>query len=618
MSSISGRSGRSSGSSGGRRSTTMPTYTHQHPAPAAAAARMPLSASLELRASERLTPRHFLDKYSLPRVVRVSWLPGPQPQPLLLFRQYRSAKVQARSLAAAARAPKVQGPALVLPASYTGWFSRVNSKGQPTARCYTNIQQLVAAQITTFVTRTELTAYRLNDTKEIQQESVNKKMQYLKTSVRAGHAIKLLAVFEDVNNVQVHNNKRLSLPLIGRASSKGDKYAQCLDDKNQVVFIPLTTTGQLYAVSGLDETHIVSQLSHLLRDGQFPIRVCLVAGPLPSPLPAGFTGNLWLESCQQEDVILACTLPPDADLSCHGQFTSQMQPKFLEIDADSQFLLSRPLLHHETEMRMFKSPLLQGVLAFCREHGDRWRRQIKVTHHIFPSNETLLQVPLPASKEKAEKIKTRQATKKSASFTYMPYNGNANAKVEEGRNLPPAVPPRNESRIPPDSGPPSENRCHHNHVSPKVQQYINNKNYPSMYQPEVSSAISGQSRTASTSHLQQRIQSPPLPPPNANLRNKEVSSGLSLSPDDLPYSHVADAIVNNFKNGENTIDEENIYAEICEPKNSSSRDVRKLDFYFLKHRGAEKLKEDYYYVQFDSGSESSAVLKEEVTYDTVC
>lgn len=119
MSSISGRSARSSASSGGRRSTTMPTYSHQHPAPPRPP--QPHSASLELgRRTERLTPRQFLEKYSLPRVVRVAWGGwGPLSQPLLLYRQYRSAKVQAHSVAPA-RAIKLQGPGLVVPASYSG------------------------------------------------------------------------------------------------------------------------------------------------------------------------------------------------------------------------------------------------------------------------------------------------------------------------------------------------------------------------------------------------------------------------------------------------------------------------------------------------------------------
>jgi hypothetical protein len=85
---------------------------------------------------ERLTPRQFLDKYSLPRVVRVvtpsgengnsdremaqrRLLLGPLAEPLLLYRQYKSTKVQARSLQTA-KLCKTVGPSLVIPDSYQG------------------------------------------------------------------------------------------------------------------------------------------------------------------------------------------------------------------------------------------------------------------------------------------------------------------------------------------------------------------------------------------------------------------------------------------------------------------------------------------------------------------
>jgi hypothetical protein len=77
-----------------------------------------------------------LDKYSLPRVVRVvtpggdsgdievdveqrRMLLGPLAEPLLLYRQYKSTKVQARSLQAA-KVWKTVGPSLVVPDSYQG------------------------------------------------------------------------------------------------------------------------------------------------------------------------------------------------------------------------------------------------------------------------------------------------------------------------------------------------------------------------------------------------------------------------------------------------------------------------------------------------------------------
>jgi len=48
---------------------------------------------------------------------------------------------------------------------FPGWFSLLTAKGQLVAHCYNTIQQLIAAQITRFLSKTDLTAYKLNDNK---------------------------------------------------------------------------------------------------------------------------------------------------------------------------------------------------------------------------------------------------------------------------------------------------------------------------------------------------------------------------------------------------------------------------------------------------------------------
>nr|CAD7461650.1 unnamed protein product [Timema tahoe] len=134
MSSSRGSAASVSSNRSGRQHSTMPTYTPQHPR-----AVHPLavrhSASLDLQRKdkvvqvEQLTPRKFLDKYSLPRVVRVMTEPqgdtlfsgglGPLARPLLLYRQYRSTKVQARSVPGPKDVTPV-GPSLVIPDCYQG------------------------------------------------------------------------------------------------------------------------------------------------------------------------------------------------------------------------------------------------------------------------------------------------------------------------------------------------------------------------------------------------------------------------------------------------------------------------------------------------------------------
>ena len=71
--------------------------------------------------SERLTPRQFVERYSLPRLARLAAGAGGDipAQPLLLYCQYRSGKVQARCLAST-KGHTPQGPAVVIPDSYTG------------------------------------------------------------------------------------------------------------------------------------------------------------------------------------------------------------------------------------------------------------------------------------------------------------------------------------------------------------------------------------------------------------------------------------------------------------------------------------------------------------------
>jgi hypothetical protein len=91
--------------------------------------------------------------------------------------------------------------------------------------------------------------------------------------------------------------------------------------------------------------------------------------------------------------------------------------------------------------------------------------------------------------------------------------------------------------------------------------------------------------------------------------------------DDLPYSDVADAIVDIDK-----CEDENIYAEICEC-DAKENDRRKLNYYYLK-TNTENVRADYYYVQLEGGSDGtfSGTLSssnpssrdEDANYDTVC
>ncbi|KAJ9589674.1 hypothetical protein L9F63_017118 [Diploptera punctata] len=602
--------------------------------------------------SEKLTPREFLDKYSLPRVVRVvtpsadgikesgeseedgeqrKMLLGPLAEPLLLYRQYKSTKVQARSLQNT-KTWKTAGPSLVIPDSYQGWFTLLTPKGQLVAQCYSTIEQLVSAQITRFLTKTELAAYKLNDNKDVIHDSVRKRLQYIKTSVSPGSVLKLLAVFEDVSTI--HNsalvNKRLSLPLIGR-SQNNSRYAQCLNHKNQMIFVPLTTSGQFFSVSlGGRDVHQAPlyQLAQLLRNNRLPVRAHLVAGPLPTPLPVGFSGSLLLEGYQEEDVILACTLPHDAIVNRSANNTSATPPlipisgnvasqsKLLEMDADSRFFLSRPLLH-DFESRLFKSPLLQTALAFCRDRGDVWRRQIKVTHHIFPSQRATAAVGEVNAAEKCKsmtqqqeghekmsktKNKSRRTTKKSSSFTYTPSSS-------KGTNVPRDISAiqqceSSQQRTQLQDATDAEKLIHH--FTPAI---CHHKNESRFLQRPFSDLNKPKVDIKNKTHLY------------SNIQNRDLPS-IVPSMDEVPYSHVADALVDIDK-----YEEENIYAEICECETKEHGRRRKLNYYYLKTNG-EHVRDDYYYVQLEGGSDGTfsgtmsssnpSSPDDEANYDTVC
>ncbi|XP_063218296.1 uncharacterized protein LOC134528520 [Bacillus rossius redtenbacheri] len=178
--------------------------------------------------------------------------------------------------------------------AFLSWFSLVTAKGQLTAQCYSCLEQLVANHVTAFLTKLELAAYKLNDGKDALHKDAGlsrRRLQYAKTTLGAGQVVRLVGVFEDVHRARAPQ-RRLSLASLGRAQAPA-KYAQCVNHKNQIVFIPLSTTGQFYAVScGPDEPddlRMLYQVPQLLADYRLPLKVHLVSGALPAPRPQAFT-----------------------------------------------------------------------------------------------------------------------------------------------------------------------------------------------------------------------------------------------------------------------------------------------------------------------------------------
>nr|CAD7599236.1 unnamed protein product [Timema genevievae] len=454
----------------------------------------------------------------------------------------------------------------------------------------------------------------------------------------------------------------------------------------QMVFIPVNTTGQFYAVScgpdEQDDLRMLYQVPQLLADYRLPLKVHLVQGTLPSPRPSGFSGEflcimpvstvqftrsgnsrndhlqyirpgsnhnflvfgsivycessaldhaatevdnwtLMLEFYQEEDVILACTLPQDPTSRTSSPSHSSVQPRLLEMDADSKFLLSRPLFHQESESRLFKSPVLQVALCFCRDRGDHWRRQIKVTHHIFPSLQSnpsaKLTNPQKETKAEAAPVVTkmvskernetrnkisRPITKKSSSFTYTKVQSDVPVISGSG-------PPCELLRVTKTTAPtsPLERALSHEQIikSPAICQQEKLQKHSI-----VISALTRESR-------QTRL------PSVADIQNRDLPSILKPLGEEIPYGRVADDVGNVLARCN---DDENIYAEICDCEtNNTSRNNNKHKFRYLclRSKNMDTRKEDFYYVQLEGGRERvhsnispPTPSTQEPTYDTVC
>ncbi|XP_022190759.1 uncharacterized protein LOC111049065 [Nilaparvata lugens] len=381
--------------------------------------------------NERLTPRTFLERYSLPRVVKIvpqepveeadrgvgslmSLLSGE----LLMYQQYRSGKVEASSLTKSKTGERVV-TSVVIPDTYQGWFSVVTERHQVKARCYNSIQRLVSARVTVFLIMSEVVGYTQNSCRT---NSGGMRQQYSKMVLKCGSVLKLLAVYQDITSESTARSKRLSWPLIGRHQT--NRYAQCLSSNDQVVFISVTQHGQFYAVataSGMldDTVSRVYQLPKLLRTFPLPVRVCIVTPNKPQ-------GSMLLESYRKEDVILTCLLDSFTEVSTSEDAdeqggTSTTQFRLLEMDVDSKFYVVKLGPRELDEKRLFHSGLVQRGLRYCRENHETWARQLKFIHHIYPRNceDVSAVVAKKTSSKPARKISLGdKKTVKSASFRF--------------------------------------------------------------------------------------------------------------------------------------------------------------------------------------------------------
>ncbi|XP_053595862.1 uncharacterized protein LOC103575791 isoform X1 [Microplitis demolitor] len=342
--------------------------------------------------------RDFLDRFSLPRVVR---LEGTGGRPVLLYKQQqRSLRVTATLLMHRYRHDVKVGPEIVIPEGYPGWFSVVSgNNAMGSARVYRRIESLVRAGVPAFLLAAPLRGYTLTHSK---MEDGNLRAHYIKTIIQAGEVLRLIAVFQDTR-------KYSSVPFgITGGTSEKDQYAQCLDSHGREVFVALSTRSEFYAIcqsSNADNGNdaVLYRVHHLAKRA-LPLRVRLVAGPLPIPLPREYEGLMQLEASTRGSIVLGCIVPE----------RPVPNPEMLElvVSGNGAPRVRRAQLGYPSEVKLLTSPKIQRLLSACsRAVGDR-ATEPRVTpqklHASSISNNSLGE----GSKEMhLKKIKPKPATK---------------------------------------------------------------------------------------------------------------------------------------------------------------------------------------------------------------
>ncbi|XP_015176565.1 PREDICTED: uncharacterized protein LOC107066446 [Polistes dominula] len=318
--------------------------------------------------------RDFLDRFSLPRVVRVE---GAGGRPILLYKQQqRSLRVTATLLMHRYRHDVKVGPEIVIPEGYPGWFSVVsNNSGTGSARVYRRVGALVRAGVPAFLLAKPLRAYTLTHSK---MENGNLRAHYTKTTVRAGEVLRLTAVFQDTRRAPV-SNSGISGVIAGipdgksSRSSERDQYAQCLDSHGHELFAQLSARGEFYATcqGGTLDTgsDAVLYRVHQLARRDLPLRVRLVAGPLPIPLPRDYSGLMQLEGATKGPIVLGCAVP----LMPERPLPNTTVPELLELVATGPTAprVKRARLGCPSEARLLASPKMQRLLSACRRALDQ-------------------------------------------------------------------------------------------------------------------------------------------------------------------------------------------------------------------------------------------------------
>ncbi|XP_076761728.1 uncharacterized protein LOC143429817 [Xylocopa sonorina] len=545
--------------------------------------------------------REFLDRFSLPRVVRVE---GAGGRPILLYKQQqRSLRVTATLLMHRYRHDVKVGPEIVIPEGYPGWFSVVSSNsGTGSARVYRRVGALVRAGVPAFLLAKPLRAYTLTHSK---MENGNLRAHYTKTTVRAGEVLRLAAVFQDTRRAPVSSG--ISGVVSGvpegksSRSSERDQYAQCLDSHGHELFAPLSARGEFYATcqSGSLDTgsDAVLYRVHQLARRDLPLRVRLVAGPLPIPLPRDYSGLMQLEGATRGPIVLGCAVP----LLPERPLPNSTVPELLELVATGPTAprVKRARLGCPSEARLLASPKMQRLLSACRRALDQRATEPRVAPPKPPSNGgQLKELHLKEIKSKPEAKPILQSLKEGLEHIKRTTirdrsNSRANSNNHSFLDRISRIAQGGRSRNPAKKSA-SFTFAVRPEIGMRSERYASLESETNLLQSSSPSSRQQVQRSVSTSVLEVQTQQD-LDPPYSKVRD-------SLTPlPPIPPSKT-----------------EEIYAEICEPTNAGSQEekppppggkIRTRE----KDRGYVKLA-----LSQSEISDVNAAEDEEGIYNTVC
>ncbi|XP_045505144.1 uncharacterized protein LOC123701687 [Colias croceus] len=319
--------------------------------------------------SECMTLKDFVDKFSLPRVVKLDG----EDRAVLLYRVLEAHR-RVEAVPLSGKKGKLVGKPLYIPDSYDGWFSACGCRGGALATPRGSISALLRNRAFALVSPRAISAYRARPA----SESGRVGAQYERAAARPGTPLRLAGVFAD------------------GSKAKAPKYAQLIDPQGNELFVPINTKGELYEVcpeelspaEWEDATEApppevaarAHRLPHLLSLWRLPARVRLLAGTVPIEMAHDVGDDLLLRAAVTEPVLVMCTLPEYSSLSTspgkqvdpryHAKETLQLLP------LNGSIKVRRTQLGFESEKRMFLSARLQKALTFCQLNVDNWIRQI--------------------------------------------------------------------------------------------------------------------------------------------------------------------------------------------------------------------------------------------------